>query len=529
MNSNQLESGDLGENSSILSPITLIRPPIVSSKASFSAPATPPLGLAYLSAALKKENFKVCPIDALGLDIETYQEVDKDDVYLYRGLSIEKIIALIPEDSLMIGISCMFSQEWLFVIELLEGVHLKYPDIPIVVGGEHVSALYEEVLHTCSFIKACAIGEGEETLVDLAFYFLQGGKGSQLSGIAGTASLDSTGSLVLGPKRKRIQDLDEMPLPDWDSMPIEVYLSSGYGHGTNQGRTMPLLGTRGCPYSCTFCSNKQMWTTRYVTRTPSKIVDEMEFYRDKYNVSHFDFYDLTAIVRKEWYVAFAEELIKRGMDISYSLPSGTRSEAIDEEVTALMHKTKCRYLVYAAETGSQRILKLINKKVSLKSLVQSMRSAKKNQMSIRCNLMLGFPDETRLDVMKTVLFQLRLAILGVDDVPLYMFSPYPGSHIFNQLRESGDISELNKEYYEGLICQMDLFKGNRIPTVVSKRELIIWRIVGMTLFYSLSYLFFPKRIIRTYVNIFKVHKTTTVFEQRIVDLLRRRKANQHSQ
>jgi radical SAM superfamily enzyme YgiQ (UPF0313 family) len=498
--------------------VVLVRPPVVSSKSSFSAPVTPPLALAYLAGTLRKEGYDVTGIDAIGLDIESFRIVD--DIYAIRGLDVEEIVKRIPEDPDLIAVSCSFSVEWLFVKALMDKINEKFPNVPLVAGGEHITALSEEVLIECPYVKACAIGEGEAVMLDMAKHFIDGDR--SLESVLGIAFMTQEGKYLRTPSRPRITQLEEIPWPAWDLFPIEAYLSGGYGHGTNQGRTMPMLATRGCPYTCTFCSNDNMWTTRYVTRSPKDVVNEMEHYIEKYGAVHFDFYDLTAIVKKSWFVEFGQEVLDRKLNVSYSLPSGTRSEALDEEATALMAKTNCKYLVYAAESGSKRILKEIKKKIDLDKMIESIRGAKKNGLETRCNLMLGFPTETRRDVLDTIKFQIRLAMVGVDDAPLYMFSPYPGSELFRNLRESGSIKALDVEYYKGLICQMDLMEGNRVPTLLSKNELVFWRIVGMSLFYSMSYLFFPSRILRSYRNIFKTRVTDTVFEQRIVELLRRK-------
>lgn len=500
--------------------ITLIRPPVISSKKSFSAPITPPLALAYLAGSLEEAGFEICAIDGTGLDIDAFHKV-RDEVYAYQGLGISDIIHRVPKESKLIAVTCMFSLEWVFVKDLLDELNQSFPNIPIVVGGEHVTAVWDYIFEECSYLSACVLGEGEETIVDLAHCFVS--ETLRLQDVPGIVYLDVEYKEVKkSPARKRIVQIEKIPRPAWNYFPIEAYLNGGYGHGVNRGRTMPILATRGCPYTCTFCSNPTMWTTRYVTRDPSDVLDEMECYIKTYGAQHFDFYDLTAIIKKSWFMKFGEELKRRQLNISYSLPSGTRSEALDDEVTALMAETRCNYLVYAPESGSNRMLKLIKKKVNLDKMLLSIRSAKKNGMEVRCNLMMGFPNELRSDVLKTLYFQIKLAWIGVDDAPIYMFAPYPGSEIFNELRESEPEFTLNKQYFEGLICQMDLMEGNACPTILSKRELVFWRVLGMMSFYAFSYLFYPKRIIRSYQNIFITRLTSTVFEQRIVEWLRKR-------
>ncbi len=492
--------------------ITLVRTPVVSSLNSFSAPTTAPLALAYLSASLLKAGFEVTPIDAVGEAIEQIIAYG-DPVCRVRGLKIEEILSRIPKNTSLIAVSCMFSQEWLFVRKIIKAIKKEFPDVPIILGGEHATALPVKILETTPDVELCAIGEGESAIVDIAQnYFNEPEK------VSGIVYRGFDGKIVQNPRRKRIENLEDIPRPAWNLLPLEPYLANGYGQGINAGRSIPILATRGCPFQCTFCSNKGMWTQRYYTRDPKDVVDEIEDYIKKYKINTVEFFDLTAIVKKEWVMEFGNLLKERKLDITWSLPSGTRSEALDEDATRIMAETQCRYLVYAAESGSPRILKYIKKEVKLDRMLRSMRSAKKNGLSLRCNLMVGFPKEMRQDVWQTIWLQIKLAFIGVDDAPLYMFSPYPGSALFDYLQETGKIPEVNDQYYRSLLCQMDLTETSTYCENIGPRELQFYRVTGMCLFYLLSYLLRPARIIRSFKNIFILKRTSTVFEQRVVEL-----------
>ena len=113
----------------------------------------------------------------------------------------------------------------------------------------------------------------------------------------------------------------------------------------------------GCPYQCTGCSNPKMWTTRWVAREPQKVLEEMKKYLREDAVDNFDFYDLTAIVKRAWIVEFCELVIASGLRFTWQLPSGTRSEAIDAEVSRLPYASGCRNLSYAPESGSKAVLR----------------------------------------------------------------------------------------------------------------------------------------------------------------------------
>lgn len=81
--------------------------------------------------------------------------------------------------------------------------------------------------------------------------------------------------------------------------------------------TIPLLATRGCPYQCRFCSAPNMWAPRWIPRDPVKVVDEIQYYVEHFGARNFPFQDLTAIVRKDWIVAFCREILRRGLDIRW--------------------------------------------------------------------------------------------------------------------------------------------------------------------------------------------------------------------
>ncbi|HIA00904.1 MAG TPA: radical SAM protein, partial [Myxococcales bacterium] len=194
-------------------------------------------------------------------------------------------------------------------------------------------------------------------------------------------------------ERTRIREVDDIPLPAWDITPLEKYLEAGCSHGVAREPTMPLLATRGCPYSCTFCSNPNMWTTRWTPRDPVKVVDEMAQAVERYQLRNFDLYDLTTIVNRRWTLEFAQEIIDRDLDIKYQLATGTRSEAIDDLVAQKLAESGCTHITVAPESGSEDSLIRTNKKLDLEQFVGSVKSCIKAGMTVSMNLII-FPDDT---------------------------------------------------------------------------------------------------------------------------------------
>jgi anaerobic magnesium-protoporphyrin IX monomethyl ester cyclase len=498
--------------------VTLIRSPELVTDRS-NALTTPPVGIAYLGGFLRKHGIDVQLIDALGEGLNLYNSLlefpDRAGFYLH-GLSLDQVVDKIDSKAKIIGVSCMFSQDWPLNRELIRKIRKKFPNSIIIAGGEHISAVPAFVMNNCPELDYCLCGEGEIALLSLV---------EKLS-LNCTVSLEEIPSLVYRLDNsikhsnaipKRIQDIDSIPWPAWDLVPIENYLETGSGYGINKGRNMPIVATRGCPYACTFCSNPQMWTTKWVARNPKCVVDEIESYVKKYSANNFDFYDLTAIVRKDWIIKFCAELEQRNLKITYQLPSGTRSEAIDAEVCAALKRTGCCHITYAPESGSNNTLKKVNKRLKLTNLFASMRSAVDQKLFIKMNIVLGFPHETHLDILKTMVFLARCAWIGVHDVFIFTFSPYPGSQLFKELREKGNIPQLSDDYFFSLSTYIDLNRAISYAEKIPSWQLSYYRIFGLCFFYGLSFLFHPFRALHILRNL-----SSPISETRIEAFLKTR-------
>lgn len=496
--------------------ILLLRPPAIFSRTSYSAAMTMPVALAYLAANLRKNGHRVSVLDAMAEDFDHVGPSYAPNV-CYRGLSTEGIVERMPEKPDAVAVSTMFSQDWPHIEDMLAAVRRRLPDVPVILGGEHATAASEYVLKSCASVTHVGLGEGDELIVRFAEWI--DGK-RPIEEVHGIHYRDRSGKIVRNPPLARIKALDDLPWPAWQLFDIEPYLASGEGHGVERGRSMPILATRGCPYRCAFCSNRSMWGGRYFMRTPKFVVDEIEHYVKKYRATNIDFFDLTAIVKRGWTMKFCEEIRRRKLKFTWQLPSGTRTEALDDEVLAAMAETGCRNLTYAPESGSPRTLKYIHKKMSLPKLMDSLRYAKKHGIFVKCNLIIGFPKETRWDMLRSVWTAVRFAVIGADDTGLYPYSPYPGSEFFDYLRSTGKIGEMNREYFTSLMSFMDLKQSSDYCENVGPREVQFYRLLGMCLFYLLAYGLRPARVLRAFRN-YREGRSDTVFEQRFFGLLKR--------
>ena len=487
--------------------VTLARGPMVTATA-LSNLATPSLGLAYVAGYARKRGYECEIVDAVADGLDRYWRVPGREQLLAQGLDFQQTIDRIPADSEVIGITTMFSAEWPVQRDFIAALRKRLPRALLVAGGEHATALTEFSLRDCPALDVCVRGEGEHTFVELLDAVRLGKDIGSNVGHIGYRTAD--GEIRINGSLPRIRDIASIPWPYWPEGYLEKFWKAGKAFGIQSPRDIPMLASRGCPYQCTFCSSPQMWTTRYVLRDPDDVIAEMRHAIENYKVTAVQFYDLTAIVKKKWVLELCQKMLDNGIKINWSLPSGTRSEALDGEVLAMLQKTGCNFVVYAPESGDEATLRIIKKKVKLERMNESIRAAKRLGLVLRANLLIGFPHETRAQVQQTIRYGLALAWQGVDDVGISLFAPYPGSEIFADLVSRGVI-RLDDAYFLNLNSRWTA-NPLHVNPAVGPRELAFYRLTFMMLNYVVGYLRYPSRILRTIRNVLFRDEAATNFE-----------------
>ena len=478
----------------------------------------PPLGIAYLGATLRAFGATVCVVDGLGEAPRRSSTIEGTN-FVSFGLSPAEIVQRVPSDTAIIGVSCMFSEEWRIGREVIRALGKAFPATLLVAGGEHISALPNYVLSDCPELDFCIVGEGEETLLEVCSLVAGDQPVTQtIPGVVGRATeATHCGAHDGGSLRKRIRQIDRLPTPAWDLLPMENYFDRALPFGVNRGRCIPILASRGCPYQCTFCSSPDMWTTLWRAREPDAVLDEIGDGIERFGARNFDFFDLTAIVRKEWIREFCAKLIDRKYGITWQIPQGTRSEAIDGEISKLLYASGCRNISYAPESGSPAVLKRIKKRVKLDVMMSSMAGAIEAGLKVKCNFIVGLPDETPGEVRETMSFIAQLAKLGVHDINATPYCPYPGSSLFKTLVSEGAIT-LNQEYFDRLGDSDDVAFARSHCESMNRTQLGFWRWRLNTEFYLRSFAHHPSRVASTARNL-KNGIQTTRLERAIAALI----------
>lgn len=481
--------------------VILINPPQLYTITQIASGVVPPIGASYIASYLKQNGHNVQFIDAFGSALDRFSKKGTFDL---RGLTPDEIVASIPDNVDIIAITNLFSHAWPVVRDLSHVIKKAFPDTPIITGGINPTSIPEFVL-THGSIDYIALGEGEQTMLDFVNRIEKKESVEDLDGFA----FMRDGKPVVNKKTKLIEDLDKLPFPAYDMLPIENYINAMSPHGASRGRWLPLIATRGCPYTCTFCTAERMWLPQWRSRSVKNVVDEIEHWYRTLKVVDFHFEDLTIILNKEWALDFCNEIINRGLKISWQMPNGTRSESVDDEVIDKLKASGCMNITFAPESGSQNTLEIVNKKLDLGNIILATKKAKKKNMIV-CNFfVIGFPHETMDDIRETFRFIRKLARIGVDEISITTFTALPGAKLFYQLVDEGRI-KLTDEFFRELLYMSDLSWAPSWMEGVSDAKIAKLRRWGYVQFFSISFAMRPWRLVRSIINIVRGVETTKV-------------------
>jgi len=398
----------------------------------------PPLNIAYLATISEQVGVDYDVIDGLeGSDSKPFEPYPQ---YYIQGVFIENIISQIKEKTDVIALTSMFTSEWLIVREILKYINEKFPHKLVILGGEHASADARQILRFEPAVDAVFRGESETSFEK----FLSTFKGIEdFKEVPGVMYKYSEGIIKENPKAPRLTNIDEIK-PSWKKINVDYYLDNKLSYSELGNRAMPVISSRGCPYQCTFCSNDQMWGTRYVTKSVDRVIDELRYYIEEYKVEHFDFIDLATSVNKKWFRELLLRMISDLPKFSWEMTVGTRSEILDEEILNLLYQSGMRVITYAPETGSVSMAKKIKKRINHEKMYQSMKYALKAGLRVKTNIVIGFPGEGPLELLATLAMSAKLAVIGIKGVTVAAYQPFLGTELSKDLYSEKTYKEYNK-------------------------------------------------------------------------------------
>ncbi len=458
-----------------------------------AAGVTPPLSLLYLAAYIRPCGYDPVIIDSVIEGITTTYNLN--EMISCRGLSIEDIIERIPSDSALIGITNLFSFAFPVVQILAKAIRQAFPGVPIAVGGAHPSAMPEATLAETA-IDYVVISEGEETLLQLLDNLNDPNK---IADIDGLAYKDQQGVAVINPKTRYIENLDDLPFPARDLVPIEKYHDVSEAHGPTQKKWTPILSSRGCPFHCTFCT-PGLWGHRYRVRSAENVLYEIEECVSNYGIREFHFEDENLTINKKRVMDVCKGIQERKLPISWQTPNGIRASVTDREILTAMRDSGCNHITVAPESGSPRVLnEIIKKQQDLSRVTDAVRDASELGMRTAAYFVLGLPGETIPEVNQSISFARRLARMGLDEVAFSNYVALPGSELYNILQKNGQING-NLQH---LLCMGDLARSSSWSEHISSEELMRLRRKAYLTFHMTKVLYHPRKVLRSVLNILR--------------------------
>jgi anaerobic magnesium-protoporphyrin IX monomethyl ester cyclase len=457
--------------------VALIVPFDPSHPANPSNATQPPLRLACMSATTRALGHKVTVIDGVG---EGFGQTWHWGLGIHlHGLKPDEVVARVPLDVDVIGVSMMFTQTYPPIREVIRGLRKRVPDAAIIMGGEGVTGIADEVVREVP-VDAVVVGEGEGPWIRMLAALEAGESLNNIPNVV-TAAVPYHAAREMKDKGG-VDHLDQLPWPDWDGIPLETYFTQQKIHSaTSMARALPIMASRGCPFKCKFCTAPSTWgSQRY--RSPEDVVAEMAARIKEHRIEFFTFNDLSMTTKISWFSDFLDELIRADLNTQWAVPAGIRAQKLSFDLLDRAKRSGMTHLQIAPETGSVRVLDWIDKRFDLKSVEETVVNAKKVGLRVCAYIIVGHPVEEMEDYLLTLRFLSRLAELGVDEIAVSAFTALPGSPFFNDMMEQGRI-ELNDSFYSTL-AQGDLSLQVSNSPHFNGAEVRVLRLQSLLWFYS---------------------------------------------
>ncbi|HTY74464.1 MAG TPA: radical SAM protein [Candidatus Nanoarchaeia archaeon] len=401
-----------------------------------------PIDLAYAAAVLRNKH-DVSIIDAPAEGWKNLKEIDGRKYRL--GLTNNEIaLRLKALEPNLVVIAIPFSGWWETAFEAAAVVKGVSKDMKTVLIGLHPSTRPEECLSQAN-IDFVVIREPELTLFELA-NTLESGKTTEdeLLKVKGIGFL-SQGKAVFAPPRPFIEDLDALPFPARDLLPLEAFFSAIKRRPIRGEIRKPyarVITSRGCPNQCIFCSNHLMNGRKWRARTPENVIAELEELVHKFGVRQVDFDDENLTCNMKRFERICDFIVEKKLKIEWFTPNGVRADGLDENLLRKMKASGCQRILIAPESGCQRVVdEIIKKNQDLKTVEKAVVAAKKVGIKVGCFFVIGLIGETKNDIVTTIKYAYKLRDLGADRFYFSFATPLYGTELYEQAKNHGYLND----------------------------------------------------------------------------------------
>lgn len=380
----------------------LVSPPYNSAVKSVVGVSSPPLGLAYLASVLRRDHeVKIIDSNILGYRLEDVRR---------------ELRSFYPEVVGITSVTPSIPQAYA-VAEIAKKVR---EDCTVVMGGPHVTFLPEQTLKECKYVDVIVKGEGEKTVKELAKAFENGEPLEKVRGI----TFRKGNQIINSEPMPLIKNIDEIPFPSRDLLPTDKYQVNGIKYTA-------MLTSRGCPFGCSFCSSSRLFGGHWRGRSPENVLEEMRIIYEDYKIKNIEFVDDTFTLNQIRAEKICDGIIEQGWDITWGASS--RVDTITKKIAEKMKKAGCWILFLGIESGCQRILDAIGKRITIEQIKKAVKVVKDAGIKVLGSFIIGFPEDTLESIRQTINFAKSL---NLDWAEFSILTPYPGTPIFNFATEN---------------------------------------------------------------------------------------------
>lgn len=399
----------------------------------------PPMGLAYIAGYLRDNGIDIQMLDFAALRSNT--EMERKNIMNSKA----DIVALAATTNTI-----------MLAYELAKISKEVLPDAKVVVGGPHPTMEPRRTLEECKQIDYCVISEAEETMLELA----QKKKDEEILGIS---YRNKDGKIIVNQSRPLIQDLDKLPFPARDLLPLEKYWTPGV-------RRYPyaiMMTSRGCPYSCTFCSNFRTQGKQFRARTPENVLAEIDHLVKDYGIKEINIIDDNFTFLPKRVKEICDGLIKRNYDLELKTGNGIRADRVSLPMLRHMKKAGFYLVAFGIESGDPGILKIMRKGETKDHIINAVKWAKQAGLLTEGFFMFGNEGEGRKEMLETIKFAKELD-LSIAQFQIY--TPVPGSPLFDTIKREGKIFSEKWEDFNAFNEPLFEYKDSKFDLMMEMQQ-----------------------------------------------------------
>lgn len=365
-----------------------------------------PLGITYLASMLLRDGFDVEILDTIA---DNLSESEFENILKQKNFDV-------------CGISVVSNAFYLSVAAAKIAKKIN-PKCFVVIGGPHVISMQRinrlDTIFESGYVDFAISGEGELTTVELAKALES--RENDFSKIDGLV-WKRQGKLIINKPRAEIENLDEIPFPAF-----ELLKSKGYKRTPSSFRkepVYPIMIGRGCPYNCVFCNKIFGRHVRF--RSVDNVIKELLHLKGESGAKEIRFWDETLTLDKKYIIELCKKIIELKLDLSWSCYGHVNT--FDEEAFRWMKKAGCWEIDFGVEAGTNKVLKEIDKGITVEQVIRDIRLVKKAGMEARCFFILGLPGDDEESIKETINFAIRA---DPDYAMFYILSLYPGTRLWD--------------------------------------------------------------------------------------------------